>query len=119
MSHGNNTENTSFLDICEALKNNIFRTMSVADVCVVRELNSGIAKCAYITNSDTVIEAYTLFNADIQVNDVVLIVFTNNDFRTSLKAFKNNQANTNTITKKFHEKSYGVIVGLIYRKTEA
>ena len=50
MAHGNNTENSSFLDVCFALKNNVFRTMNVADVCVVREINGDV----YLTNNTNV-----------------------------------------------------------------
>ena len=42
MAHGNDTENSSFLDVCFALKNNVFRTLNVADVCIVREINGDI-----------------------------------------------------------------------------
>lgn len=116
--HGNKTENTSFLDVCFALKNNIFRTMNVADLCVVRSINDNIARCEYLTNSETTIETTMLMNLEINVNDVVLVVFTTNDFRASLKAYKTNQANTNNTTTTFHDKRYGVIVGVIFRKTE-
>lgn len=118
MTHGNETQDTSFLDVCFALKNNVFRTLNVADVCVVREINNESFRCEYITNSDTSIECIKFEGLDIKVSDVVLVVFTNNDFRASLNAFKAGQANTNATTQAFHEKSYGVIVGLIYRRPE-
>lgn len=116
--HGNDSENSSFLDVCFALKNNVFRTLNVADVCVVREINGDALRCEYITDASTNIECTKLDGLDIKVNDVVLVVFTSNDFRASLNAFKANQANTDAKTLTFHEKSYGVIVGLIYRKPE-
>lgn len=118
MTHGNETENSSFLDVCFALKNNVFRTLNVADVCVVREINNGSFRCEYITNSNVTIECTKLEGLDIKAGDVVLVVFTNNDFRASLNAFKAKRNNTNFTTVSFHEKSYGVIVGLIYRRPE-
>lgn len=118
MAHGNDTENSSFLDVCFALKNNVFRTMNVADVCVVREINGDILRCEYITDSGTNIECIKLQGLDINVSDVVLVIFTNNDFRASLNAFKANQTNTDSKTALYHEKAYGVVVGLIYRKSE-
>ncbi len=117
-NHGNKTENSSFLDVCFALKNNVFRTMNVADVCVIREISGDLIKCEYITDNNTSIHCAKIANVDCKVDDVVLVVFTNHDFRTSLNAFKNNQANTNFTSTAYHEKSYGVIVGVIYRKSE-
>lgn len=118
--HGNDTENSSFLDVCFALKNNVFRTLNVADVCVVREINGESFRCEYITDSNTNIECVKLSSITVKSNDVVLVVFTNNDFRASLNAYKANQANTNstTTTTQYHEKAYGVIVGVIYSKPE-
>lgn len=118
MAHGNNTENSSFLDVCFALKNNVFRTLNVADVCVVREINEESLRCEYITDSNTSIECVKLQGLDIKVSDVVLVIFTNNDFRASLNAFKAGQSNTNSKTTSYHEKTYGIVVGLIYRKSE-
>ena len=120
MSRGNKSENSSFLDVCYALKNNVFRTLNVADVCVVREINGDSLRCEYITDCNTSIACIKLqsVNIRIKVNDVVLVVFTNNDFRASLNAFKAGQANTDSKTTLYHEKAYGVVVGLIYRKPE-
>ena len=118
MAHGNDTENSSFLDVCFALKNNVFRTLNVADVCVVREINGDILRCEYITDCNTNIACIKLQGLDIKVSDVVLVIFANNDFRASLNAFKAGQANTDSKTTLYHEKAYGIVVGLIYRKSE-
>lgn len=118
MAHGNATENSSFLDVCFALKNNVFRTLNVADVCVVREINGDILRCEYITDCKTNIECIKLQGLDIKVSDVVLVIFTNNDFRASLNVFKASQTNTDSKTTLYHEKAYGIVVGLIYRKPE-
>lgn len=114
--HGNITENTSFLDVCFALKNNVFRTMNVADVCVVREITGDNVRCEYITNNNIAISCVKLKDLTLAINDVVLVIFTNNDFRTSLNAFKANQPNTNFTSTALHEKEFGVIVGVIYRR---
>lgn len=116
MQHGNNTENTSFLDVCLALKNNIFRTMNVADVCVIREINGENIRCEYITNNGASVICAKLQNLTLAVNDVVLVVFTNNDFRASLNAFKSNQLNTNSKSTNLHAKEFGIIVGIVYRR---
>lgn len=118
MAHGNDTENSSFLDVCFALKNNVFRTLNVADICIVREINGESLRCEYITDSNTNIECIKLQGLDIKVSDAVLVIFANNDFRASLNAFKAGQTNTDSKTTLYHENAYGIVVGLIYRKPE-
>lgn len=118
MSHGNDTQNSSFLDVCFALKNNVFRTLNVADVCVVREINEESLRCEYITDSNTNIVCVSLQDLDVKVGDVVLVIFTNNDFRASLNAFKAGQTSTDSKTTMLHERAYGVVIGIIYRKPE-
>ena len=82
------------------------------------EINGDVLRCEYITDSNTNIECIKLQGLDIKVSDVVLVIFTNNDFRASLNAFKAGQANTDSKTTLYHEKAYGIVVGLIYRKPE-
>lgn len=115
--HGNYVEDTSFVDVLKAVKQNIFKTMQTAELCVVREANSdGGYKCEFLTNSQIFISAIGFQNADIRVNDVVLVVFTGTDYRASLNAYKNGDANTSTTTLIYHQKQYGVIVGRVYRR---
>lgn len=116
MDRGNVTENTSFLDVCFALKNNVFRTMNVADVCIVREIKGNDIKCEYITNNGVAIICTKLQGLTLAINDVVLVVFTNNDFRASLNAIKANQTDTNFDGTDLHSNEFGVIVGIIYRR---
>lgn len=118
--HGNETTNTSILDVLLALKHNVYRSLNTADLCVVREINGDTHRCEYLTDSDTHVAAVKLQGLDIKVNDVVLVTFTSNDFRTSLNAYKTNQANTNhdTPQEELHSILYGVITGLIFRKVE-
>lgn len=117
--HGNYTENTSFVDVLKTLKQNIFRTMQTAELCVVREdAGDGSYRCEFLTNSQIFVSAIKLQDLDVQVNDVVLIVFTGCDYRASLNAYKNGDANTSFMTLEYHQKQYGVITGLIYRKTQ-
>lgn len=113
--HGNNTDNTSFLDVCLSLKQNIFRTLNVAEVCIVREIKDNKYKCEYINNNNSYFECICLQNVTVQINDVVLIVFTNTNFGKSLNAIQNNAEKTNVSLNVYHELTNGIIVGIIYR----
>lgn len=116
--NGNRTENTSIIDLLLLLKRDVFRTLNTAEVCIVRSIDGDNAKCEYITSSDIIIDAYISQSVEVQVNDVVLVVFTGQDFRTTLNAYKSGQALKHFETKQYHEKLYGVITSLIYRKGE-
>lgn len=115
--HGNYTQNTSFVDVLKTLKQNIFKTMQTAEVAVVREdLGEGSYRCEYITNNQVFFSAIKLQDLDVQVNDAVLVIFTGTDFRASLNALKNGQADTSSTTISYHQKLYGIITGVVYRK---
>lgn len=117
MAHGNQTENTSFMDVIFALKQNIFKTLNTCDLYVVRQSGDKFT-CESIVNNDTKLEAIKLKDLDVQVDDIVLVTFTSHDFRASLNAYKNGDANTNSETTEFHKKTYGIITGVVYRKGE-
>lgn len=115
MSRGNDTQNTSFLDVCLALKSNIFKTLNVADVYIVREINKDSYKCESICNENVSIQSLCLQNITPEVGDVVLVLFTNTDFRAKLNTYKVGQSSSSSISTLYHEKSYGIIIGIIYK----
>lgn len=127
MAHGNDTENTSFLDVIFALRQNVMRTINTSDLYIVRQIHTkegiipipvGIYLCESLTNADTKIDCIKLQGLELKTGDVVLVTFTSHDFRASLRAYKNGDANTNSETQSFHDKLYGIITGIVYRKGE-
>lgn len=116
--HGNYTDNTSFVDVLKTLKQNIFRTLYTAELAVVREIADEAYKCEMLTNRQVYISAIKFQDLDVQINDVVMIIFTGSDYRASLSAYKRGEADTSMSTSQFHQSKYGVIVGLIYHKTQ-
>lgn len=117
--HGNYTENSSLIDLLLTVKSNIFRTMCTSNVCIVREdLGNGSYRCEYIDDNNTFVVAIKCKDVDVQVDDAVLITFTDRDYRASLNAYKNKQQNTNTKTLSYHDKLYGIITGVVARRAE-
>ena len=113
-----NNENgsSSFTDLIDALRNNIMRNTNVADLVQVIQINDGTYKVQSITNTEVIIDCISLSGLTFQVNDIALILFTKNDFKTNLTKIKNGQTIATTDNKIMHSKAYGILIGLVYRK---
>lgn len=114
---GNNVVSSDFLRVLLALKKNTMKDSNVADVAVVSSILSDKITCTLLSNSKAFIYCEKLQDLNVQVNDVVLIVFTNTDFRQNLNRIKNNQQPIDNSNEVLHSLNYGIIVGLVYRKS--
>ena len=114
---GNEVNSKDFLEILFALKNNIMKDLNVCEVAQIESISSGIYKCK-ILSTDEVITAIPLQNLQIAQNDVVVILFSNTDFRTNLKRIQNNNIGITDDTLNLHNKSFGIIMGILYHKEE-
>ena len=114
---GNEVNSKDFLEILFALKNNIMKDLNVCEVAQIESISNGIYKCK-ILSTDEIITAVPLQNLQIAQNDVVVILFSNTDFRTNLKRIQNDNAATTDDTLNLHNKSFGIIIGILYHKEE-
>lgn len=114
---GNKTVSSDFLRVLLALKKNTMRDNNVAEVCLVQDISQSEIRCNTLS-SDSVIVCEKLQDLEIQKNDVVLVVFTNTDFRQNLKRIKSNQKSVKNQDEILHSLNYGVVIGLIYRKNQ-
>lgn len=114
---GNEVNSKDFLEILFALKNNIMKDLNVCEVAQIESISSEIYKCK-ILSTDEVITAIPLQNLTISQNDVVVILFSNTDFRTNLKRIQNDNAAITDDTLNLHNKSFGIIMGILYHKEE-
>ena len=114
---GNEVNSKDFLEILFALKNNIMKDLNVCEVAQIESISSEIYKCK-ILSTDEVITAIPLQNLQIAQNDVVVILFSNTDFRTNLKRIQNDNAGITDNTLNLHNKSFGIIIGILYHKEE-
>lgn len=113
---GNKNTDASFTDVVLALKNNIMRNCNVAELVVITKIQDDKLQATLLTNPQQMIECTKLHDLEVQVNDVVLVIFTSTDFRVNLSKYKNNQVIQPISSQTLHSKMYGVVVGLIYRK---
>lgn len=114
---GNEVNSKDFLEILFALKNNIMKDLNVCEVAQIESISNEIYKCK-ILSTDEVITAIPLQNLQIGQNDVVVILFSNTDFRTNLKRIQNDNAAITDDTLNLHNKSFGIIIGILYHKEE-
>ena len=114
---GNEVNSKDFLEILFALKNNIMKDLNVCEVAQIESISSEIYKCK-ILSTDEVITAIPLQNLQIAQNDVVVILFSNTDFRTNLKRIQHDNTAITDNTLNLHNKSFGIIMGILYHKEE-
>ena len=114
---GNEVNSKDFLEILFALKNNIMKDLNVCEVAQIESISNDIYKCK-ILSTDEVITAIPLQNLKIAQNDVVVILFSNTDFRTNLKRIQNDNTAITDDTLNLHNKSFGIIIGILYHKEE-
>ena len=114
---GNEVNSKDFLEILFALKNNIMKDLNVCEVAQIESISNEIYKCK-ILSTDEIITVVPLQNLQIAQNDVVVILFSNTDFRTNLKRIQNDNAAITDDTLNLHNKSFGIIIGILYHKEE-
>lgn len=114
---GNEVNSKDFLEILFALKNNIMKDLNVCEVAQIESISNEIYKCK-ILSTDEIITAIPLQNLQIAQNDVVVILFSNTDFRTNLKRIQQDNIGITNDTLNLHNKSFGIIMGILYHKEE-
>lgn len=109
MIEGNRNQTNNLLDLLLALKENIMRDTSVADFGKVTKVSEdGKYICDLINTNETVV--CISFGISASVDDVVLILFTDTDFRVNLKSIQQGRESSEVNTVHRHSKNYGVII---------
>ena len=111
---GRNSVSSDILEILLVLKENVMLSTNVAEVCKVIETSNDTIKCSILTNEE-IITCVKLMNLEIAKNDIVLVIFTDSDFRQNLRKTKLGKMTTKTETKVRHTRDFGVVVGIIYK----
>lgn len=113
MATGNNVQDNDFFRLLLALKSNIMRATNVADLAVVENVTNDEILCRLLSDNAKKITCVKLKNLTIKKSDVVLVIYTNTDFRSNLKRAKSGQTTQTIEEHDLHSKSYGVIAGII------
>ena len=111
---GNNVVSSDFLKVLLALKQSVMKDLNVSDIAIVTQIKDNYnIYCKSLNNSSSTIVCTKLNNLELTVNDCVLILYTNEDFRSNLKRYKSNKEIQNMTNSDYHNKSYGVIIGVL------
>lgn len=113
MISGNNVVSGDFLKVLLTLEDRIKFDLNVADLAIVKEINGDYYTCEILNNNALRIKCIKLKDLEINLNNCVLILYTNDDYRNNLEKLKNNEKPQNYDTELLHTKAYGVIIGII------
>ena len=113
---GNRNITDDMTRVLFAVRDNALRNTNVADIAQVRTIGNDIC-CKDINTNESII-CTKLQGLDIKVNDTVLIVYTNTDFRANLARIKQDIQPQTIKECTLHSKNYGVVIGVVYRKGE-
>lgn len=130
-----NTTNvgSDFLRVLMALKTNIMKDINVCDIAIVKSISDEGVYCTMLNNSQTTVlakvmsplktesneETNTTDTTDsttepqLQVNDIVVVLYTNTDFRQNLAKLSAGEATYDVDSTTRHSKSFGVIIGTL------
>ena len=115
----NNTVTSDFMRVLLALKSNTLKDCNVADVYIVSSITNDGYYCTNVSNKNIKLTAIALQGLEIVAGDVVLVIFTNSDFRQNLKRYKQGSIITeNKDIEIIHSTAFGIIVGIVYHKEE-
>lgn len=108
---GNKTDTPDFLKVLLTLKKNIMRDLNVAEVCKVLEVNNNVYTVVSINNNNLRLKCTKLSSLNPKKDDLVLVVFTNTDYRLNLS--KTNKPFQNLQEETLHSLNYGIITGSV------
>lgn len=130
-----NTTNvgSDFLRVLMALKTNIMKDINVCDIAIVKSISDEGVYCTMLNNSQTTVlakvmsplktesneETNTTDTTDsttepqLQVNDIVVVLYTNTDFRQNLAKLSAGESTYDVDSTTRHSKSFGVIIGTL------
>lgn len=99
-----------FLKVLLALKESIMKDIHCSELAIIKEVFDNNCNCSLLSNPDIKINAYRTKGTRCRVGDIVLVAFSDNDFRSNLVKKDNNaklQAIDSTVK---HQLDYGIII---------
>ena len=105
----NSTEDT--IRVYKALKDNIMRTLKVCTIGRVTDGTGDYVTCQLINKPKTFIECYNASDEQLVVDEIVIILFTDEDTRDNLVRIKNNEEPVEVEDNKLkHNLNYGIVI---------
>lgn len=107
---GNKTDNPDFLKVLLTLKANIMKDLNVCEICKVVDISKDSYVVNPINNTKEKLYCKTITNSTINKGDLVLVIFTNSDYRLNLKKIKAGEKPQEVAQTDLHSRNYGVII---------
>lgn len=103
--------NDDLLSAFSLLKNRIMKTTHTCDVAIVMEVNNNYVKCKLVNSPEVMITCYKIPSLPAQVDDKVIVIYTDKDTRTNLINLNNNLEPVFVDEDKtYHSLDYGIII---------
>lgn len=103
--------NDDLLSAFSLLKNRIMKTTHTCDVAIVMEVNNNYVKCKLVNSPEVMITCYKIPSLPAQVDDKVIVIYTDKDTRTNLININNNLEPVFVDEDKtYHSLDYGIII---------
>lgn len=116
---GNEFDSSSFVDVLEMFRKKIGSGIHCLDIGIVSEVGSESCRVTLLNTDDISCNFIFLKDLHLTRGDLVLIGFTDTDFRKNLVAYKNDKPLVNAKETEYHKFVNGIIIGIIYHKEEA
>ena len=107
---GNKVFSGDFLKVLLALKESIMKDIHCSELAIIKEVYSNNCNCSLLSNPEIKINAYKTRGTICRVGDIVLVAFSDNDFRSNLLK-KDNNSQLQVIDSPIkHQLDYGIII---------
>lgn len=99
-----------FLKVLLALKESIMKDIHCSELAIIKEVYTNNCNCSLLSNPEIKINAYKTRGTTCRVGDIVLVAFSDNDFRSNLLK-KDNNSQLQVIDSPIkHQLDYGIII---------
>lgn len=99
-----------FLKVLLALKESIMKDIHCSELAIIKEVYANNCNCSLLSNPEIKINAYKTKGTICRVGDIVLVAFSDNDFRSNLLK-KDNDSQLQAIDSPIkHQLDYGIII---------
>lgn len=117
MANGNNVVSSDFLKVLLALKENIMKDIHCSELAIVKSIAETECLCSLLSNENEKINAYKMPSLEVEVGDIVQIIFSDSNFRSNLQKYNNNKS-LQIVSNDRHSINNGVIIGSFRSKKE-
>ena len=115
MNEGNQTRRQDFVSLVLAIKDSVMKDLKVCDVYVVENISDTIV-CHSINNVDERVFCVSIDGLQLTKDDVVLVLFTDHEFKTNLNRIKNDLSIQTITSKSTHSKTNAIVIAKLYSK---